>query len=107
MSHQVLDNIVSLADDLRSRPEQAESLGQLSDEMAKGLKHSGIIRMFARKKYDGFEAHPRDFAEAVTKTASIYGSAGWVSGIVGVHPWQLAIGDGGSEGSGGDSRFRQ
>ncbi len=27
------------------------------------------------------------------KTASLYGSAGWVGGIVGVHPWQLAFAD--------------
>ncbi|KJF24285.1 hydroxylase [Rhodococcus sp. AD45-ID] len=93
MSHQVLDNIVALADDLRARAEEAESLGRLPDDMAKGLKSSGIIRMLARKEYDGFEAHPRDFSEAVMKTASVYGSAGWVAGIVGVHPWQLAMAD--------------
>ena len=27
------------------------------------------------------------------KTAGVYGSAGWVAGIVGVHPWQLAMAD--------------
>ncbi|PYE14343.1 alkylation response protein AidB-like acyl-CoA dehydrogenase [Williamsia limnetica] len=93
MSHQVLDNIVAIADEIRAQADEAESLGRLPDEMAKGLKHAGIIRMLARKKYDGFEAHPRDFAETVMKTASIYGSAGWVGGIVGVHPWQLAMAD--------------
>jgi 3-hydroxy-9,10-secoandrosta-1,3,5(10)-triene-9,17-dione monooxygenase len=61
--------------------------------MAKSMKQAGVIRMLARKKYDGFESHPREFAETVMKTASIYGSAGWVAGIVGVHPWQLALAD--------------
>jgi 3-hydroxy-9,10-secoandrosta-1,3,5(10)-triene-9,17-dione monooxygenase len=93
MSHEVLDNIVAMADDLRSRAEEAESLGRLPDDMAKSMKHAGIIRMLARKEYGGFEAHPRDFSETVMKTASIYGSAGWVAGIVGVHPWQLAFAD--------------
>lgn len=93
MSHQVLDNIVAMADDIRAQADESESLGRLTDEMAKGLKHAGLIRMLARKEYDGFEAHPRDFAETIMKTASIYGSAGWVGGIVGVHPWQLATAD--------------
>lgn len=93
MSYEVLDKIVESADELRSGAEESESLGKLSDDVAKGLKRSGIIRLLQRKKYDGYEAHPREFAETVMKTASIYGSAGWVGGIVGVHPWQLAFAD--------------
>lgn len=93
MRNDVLDNIIAMADDLRSRADEAESLGRLPDDMAKGIRHAGTMRMLARKEYGGHEAHPRDFAEVVMKTASIYGSAGWVSGIVGVHPWQLAFAD--------------
>ncbi|WP_233365488.1 hypothetical protein [Rhodococcus globerulus] len=43
-----------LADDLRARADEAESLVRLPDDMAKGLENSGIIRMLARKEYDGF-----------------------------------------------------
>ncbi|TYQ10289.1 UNVERIFIED_ORG: alkylation response protein AidB-like acyl-CoA dehydrogenase [Gordonia westfalica J30] len=93
MSYEVLDKIVESADELRAGAEESEKLGRLSDDVAKGLKRSGIIRLLQRKKYDGYEAHPREFAETVMKTASIYGSAGWVGGIVGVHPWQLAFAD--------------
>ncbi len=39
------------------------------------------------------EAHPREFAETVMRMASLNPSAGWVHGIVGVHPWQLAFAD--------------
>lgn len=93
MTNQVLDNIDAIADELRAGAAESEELGRLSDDMAKNLKHAGIIRMLQRKKYDGYESHPREFAEAVMRTASIYGSAGWVGGIVGVHPWQLAFAD--------------
>ena len=93
MSYEVLDKIVDGSDELRSGAEESEKLGRLSDDVAKGLKRSGIIRLLQRKKYDGYEAHPREFAETVMKTGSIYGSAGWVGGIVGVHPWQLAFAD--------------
>ena len=93
MSYEVLDNIVAIADDLRAAADESDALGRLTDDMAKSLKRAGIIRLLQRKKYDGYEAHPREFAETVMKTASIYGSAGWVGGIVGVHPWQLAFAD--------------
>ncbi|MFI7189131.1 acyl-CoA dehydrogenase family protein [Nocardia nova] len=93
MSYAVLDNIVAIAEEIRAGAEEGESLGRLPDDMAKGLKDAGLIRLLQRKKYNGFEAHPRVFAETVMKTASIYGSAGWVGGIVGVHPWQLAFAD--------------
>ncbi|MFJ6095689.1 acyl-CoA dehydrogenase family protein [Williamsia muralis] len=93
MKYEVLDKIVESADELRSGAEESERLGRLSDDVAKGLKRSGIIRLLQRKKYDGYEAHPREFAETVMRTGSIYGSAGWVGGIVGVHPWQLAFAD--------------
>ncbi|NIH83852.1 acyl-CoA dehydrogenase family protein [Amycolatopsis granulosa] len=93
MSNPVLDNIVAMADELRAGADDGETLGRLPDDMAKRLRQAGLIRLLQRTKYHGYEAHPREFAEAVMKTASIYGSAGWVGGIVGVHPWQLAFAD--------------
>ncbi|NKY51486.1 acyl-CoA dehydrogenase family protein [Nocardia vermiculata] len=93
MSYTVLDNIVAIADEIAAAAEEGETLGRLPDGMATQLKGAGLIRLLQRKKYNGFEAHPREFAETVMKTASIYGSAGWVGGIVGVHPWQLAFAD--------------
>ncbi|MCD2112897.1 hydroxylase [Rhodococcus rhodochrous] len=93
MSYEVLDNIVAIADEIRAGADDSDQLGRLTNDMAAGLRQSGIIRLLQRKKYNGYEAHPREFAETVMKTASIYGSAGWVGGIVGVHPWQLAFAD--------------
>ncbi|MGV9709065.1 acyl-CoA dehydrogenase family protein [Gordonia sp. NPDC003424] len=93
MSYEVLDRIVAMSDEIRAGADESDRLGRLSDDMAKGLKTAGIIRLLQRKKYDGYEAHPREFAETVMKTAGLYGSAGWVGGIVGVHPWQLAFAD--------------
>ncbi|MCD2145668.1 acyl-CoA dehydrogenase family protein [Gordonia paraffinivorans] len=93
MAYEVLDRIIDSADELRAGADESERLGRLSDGVAKQLRRSGIIRLLQRKKYDGYEAHPREFAETVMKAASIYGSAGWIGGIVGVHPWQLAFAD--------------
>lgn len=93
MTHEVLDNLAAIADEIRAQADEAELLGQLPDDTAKKLKAAGPIRMLQPKKYGGYEAHPRQFAETVMAAAALDGATGWVCGIVGVHPWQLAFAD--------------
>ncbi|QNG20139.1 hydroxylase [Rhodococcus triatomae] len=93
MSYEVLERLDQVADDLFVEGEEAERLGRLADATAKRMKDAGSIRMLQPKEYGGYEVHPREFAEAVMRTASLNPSAGWVHGIVGVHPWQLAFAD--------------
>lgn len=93
MPHEVLDRIVAMADTIAADADASDNQARLTDDMAARLRESGIIRMLQRKSHGGYESHPREFAETVMGTASIYGSAGWVGGIVGVHPWQLAFAD--------------
>lgn len=89
----VLDNLAAIADQLRDQAPEAERLGRLPDSTAKLLKSAGPIRLLQPKKYGGFEAHPREFAEAVMSAAALDPATGWICGIVGVHPWQLAFAD--------------
>ena len=70
-----------------------EALGRLDDQAAKLLRDSGAIRMLQPAAYGGAEAHPREFAETVMRIATLDGSTGWVAGIVGVHPWEMAMAD--------------
>ncbi|NUS94430.1 MAG: hydroxylase [Nocardia sp.] len=89
----VLDNLAAIADQLRDQSPEAEALGRLPDSTAKLLKTAGPIRLLQPKKYGGFEAHPREFAESVMAAAALDPATGWICGIVGVHPWQLAFAD--------------
>ncbi|WP_127783433.1 acyl-CoA dehydrogenase family protein [Rhodococcus sp. X156] len=93
MSYEVLARINEHADALFVEGEEAERIGRLADDSAKKMKDAGSIRMLQPKEFGGLEVHPREFAETVMRTASINPSAGWVNGIVGVHPWQLAYAD--------------
>lgn len=93
MAHHVLDNIMAIADQLRDQASEAELLGRLPDETAKALKLAGTMKLLQPSAYGGFEAHPREFAETVMAVASLDGAAGWVCGVVGVHPWQLGFAD--------------
>ncbi|NPC98293.1 acyl-CoA dehydrogenase family protein [Nocardioides sp. zg-DK7169] len=85
--------MIDHADKLREQAEESEQLCRLPDETAALLRSSGAIRMLQPKEYGGQETHLAEFAETVMGTAKIFGSAGWVQGIVGVHPWQLAFAD--------------
>ncbi|TSE02195.1 hydroxylase [Skermania sp. ID1734] len=93
MPNKPIDNIMAIADQLRDQSPEAERIGQLPDETAKKLKAAGPIRLLQPKSYGGFEAHPREFAETVMAAASLDPATGWICGIVGVHPWQLAFAD--------------
>ncbi|MEW2352166.1 acyl-CoA dehydrogenase family protein [Spirillospora sp. NPDC029432] len=89
----VLDKIMERAAELRELGPVNESLGRLDDKAAKVLRDAGMIRMLQPKNHGGLETHPREFAEAVMGIASLDGSTGWVAGIVGIHPWEMAMAD--------------
>ncbi|MFD4180625.1 hydroxylase [Rhodococcus sp. NPDC058514] len=90
---QVLDRIEQYADEIRAEGAEGDKLMRLSDTSAKRLRDSGAIRMLQPKEHGGLEVHPREFAETVMGIAAMDGAAGWVTGIVGVHPWELAFAD--------------
>jgi 3-hydroxy-9,10-secoandrosta-1,3,5(10)-triene-9,17-dione monooxygenase len=91
--NQVREKIAEFADEIRAEATESERLGRLSDRTSKLMRDAGVIRMLQPKSYGGFEFHPREFAETVMHLASLDGSAGWVAGVVGVHPWELAYAD--------------
>jgi 3-hydroxy-9,10-secoandrosta-1,3,5(10)-triene-9,17-dione monooxygenase len=93
MTDGVLDRVTEIADQLREQAWEAERLGRLPDETAKALKSVGAIRLLQPKKYSGFEAHPREFAETVMAAAALDPASGWICGVVGLHPYQLAFAD--------------
>jgi 3-hydroxy-9,10-secoandrosta-1,3,5(10)-triene-9,17-dione monooxygenase len=93
MTNRVLDTIMERAEEIRELGPVNERLGKLDDKAAKVLRDSGAIRMLQPAGHGGMEAHPREFAEMVMGTAALDGSTGWIAGIVGVHPWEMAFAD--------------
>ncbi|MFD7205503.1 hydroxylase [Streptomyces sp. NPDC059893] len=89
MAHEVTDRVEELGPQLAALAEKNEQLGKLSDESVGLLRSAGVMRLLQPAKHGGYEAHPRDFAEAVMAVARHDGAAGWVSGVVGVHPWEV------------------
>lgn len=93
MTERVIDRVMELADQFREQAVEAERIGKLSDTTVKNMKAVGNIRLLQPEEYGGYEVHPREFAETVMATAALDPAAGWVNGVVGVHPYQLAYAD--------------
>ncbi|BBB43861.1 acyl-CoA dehydrogenase family protein [Mycobacteroides abscessus] len=93
MTDRVIDRVSDIADQLREQALEAERIGKLTDITVKAMKSAGNIRLLQPKKHGGLQVHPREFAETVMATAALDPSAGWINGVVGVHPYQLAYAD--------------
>lgn len=93
MSTTALQVIQERAEEIRAQGPVNEQLGKLSDTAAKALREAGVIRMLQPAAYGGAEAHPVEWAETVMATAALDGATGWVAGIVGIHPWEMAMAD--------------
>ncbi len=89
----VIERIEGRAEEIAALGPANEAEGQLTDGAAKILRDVGIMRMLAPKTYGGYESHPVEWAEAVMRLGSLDGATGWLGGIVGVHPWEIAMAD--------------
>jgi 3-hydroxy-9,10-secoandrosta-1,3,5(10)-triene-9,17-dione monooxygenase len=67
------------------------SLRRLSDESWNLITDTGILQALQPKRWGGAETSVVDFAEGVIEIGRSSASAGWVSSVVGVHPWQIAL----------------
>lgn len=93
MTNPVMQLIEERADIFRASAESNEKLTKLDDAAAKALHETGVVKMLQPKTYGGAEAHPAEFAEAAMAVGRHDGSTGWVAGIVGLHPWEMALAD--------------
>ncbi len=91
MSTAVLDGVRDLLPTLRDRADEAERLRVVPEASIKELEETGFFKLLQPKRFDGHEADPVTFYTAVRDIASACGSTGWVSSVVGVHPWQVAL----------------
>ncbi|WP_054814736.1 hydroxylase [Nocardia arizonensis] len=93
MAHTVLERVEAIAERLADTAEETERLGRLSDASVGFVREAGVMRLLQPVEFGGHAAHPRDFAEAVMAVARRCGSTGWVCGVGGLHPWEMALMD--------------
>lgn len=89
--NKVLAAVQDLLPGIAARADQAEADRRIPAETIAELKEAGVFRMLQPQRWGGLEASPVEFYEVVRSLAATCGSTGWVSSVIGVHPWQLAL----------------
>ena len=87
--HEVTQKIRDHADFFREHALESDRLGRLSDGEAQKLRELGVIRMLQPREFIGMETHPVDFFEAVMEVGKYSPPAGWIAGVIGVHPFEF------------------
>ncbi|MEU0266928.1 3-hydroxy-9,10-secoandrosta-1,3,5(10)-triene-9,17-dione monooxygenase oxygenase subunit [Nocardioides sp. NPDC006303] len=87
----VKDGVQDLLPTLRERAEETERLRVVPESSVKELEEVGFFKLLQPARFGGLEADPVDFYTCVRDIASACGSTGWVSSVLGVHPWQIAL----------------
>ena len=68
-----------------------DALGRLSDGTWKDLLEGGFLRSLQPRRWGGGEVRFIEFVDAMIELSAASPSAGWVAGVIGVHPFQLAL----------------
>ena len=89
--HNAVEQIHAHAQTLREQHKPCDEAGRLTDITRDILRQSGGMRLLQAESHGGLGAAPSDFFEWVRAVGRYNPSAGWVAGVVGVHPWEIAL----------------
>ena len=76
---------------LKARAAQATAQRRIPDETIAEMQAAGFFRILQPKRWGGYEMHPNVFFEVQKLLAEGCMSTGWVYGVVGGHPYELAL----------------
>jgi 3-hydroxy-9,10-secoandrosta-1,3,5(10)-triene-9,17-dione monooxygenase len=82
-----------IAPQLAANAPEDDAARRLSERTWRLLLDGGFFRALQPKRWGGGEVPLVDFFDAAVELARANPSAGWVAGVIGVHPWQLALFD--------------
>jgi 3-hydroxy-9,10-secoandrosta-1,3,5(10)-triene-9,17-dione monooxygenase len=80
-----------LAPELSASASEDDALRSLSDRTWKRLLELGVLRALQPARFGGGEVTLVEFIDVAMELSRASPSAGWVAGVIGVHPWQLAL----------------
>lgn len=87
----LIERAKALAPMLAERAFAADRDGRMLPETIKALTDAGLYRVLQPKRWGGYELDPRVFYHVQMALAEGCMSTAWMYGVVGVHPWQLAL----------------
>jgi len=89
----LVDVAKRIAPDLAAAAADGDEFRRLPDPVWKQLLDEGFLRALQPARWGGGEVHLLEFFDAIMALSSASPSAGWVAGVIGVHPWHLALFD--------------
>ena len=76
---------------LKARARQCVANRDVSVETIAEMQAAGFFRILQPKRWGGYEMHPNIFFEVQKALAEGCMSTGWMYGVVGCHPYELAL----------------
>jgi 3-hydroxy-9,10-secoandrosta-1,3,5(10)-triene-9,17-dione monooxygenase len=76
---------------LKGRAKRATAERRIPDETIAEMQAAGFFRVLQPKRWGGYEMHPNTFFEIQKLLAEGCMSTGWVYGVVGGHPYEMAL----------------
>ncbi|OAN66669.1 acyl-CoA dehydrogenase family protein [Sphingomonas sp. TDK1] len=78
---------------LRDRARQATAARRIPDETIAEMREAGFFRVLQPRRWGGYEMDPEVFFSVQKALAEGCMSTGWVYGVVGCHPYEIALFD--------------
>jgi len=83
--------IESILPSISERARRCEEERCVPNESIRELLEGGILRGLQPKRFGGFEIPPLDYFEGMSRLGEACASTAWVTGVLMVHSWQLAL----------------
>ncbi|MFI1567940.1 3-hydroxy-9,10-secoandrosta-1,3,5(10)-triene-9,17-dione monooxygenase oxygenase subunit [Streptomyces sp. NPDC020490] len=91
MGNTVLEAVRALLPAIADRARTTDEKGHVPEETVRELQDAGVFRMLQPRLFGGQEADPVDFFQAVRAISAACCSTGWITSVLGVHPWHLGL----------------
>ncbi|OHT20522.1 acyl-CoA dehydrogenase family protein [Edaphosphingomonas haloaromaticamans] len=90
-AEELIERARAMVPALKARAAQATAECKVPDETIAEMQAAGFFRILQPKRWGGYEMHPNVFFEVQKLLAQGCMSTGWVYGVVGGHPYELAL----------------
>lgn len=90
---ELVDRAKAMIPKLKERAKQCTAARNVPDETVAEMREAGFFRILQSKHHGGYEMHPNVFFGVQKLLAEGCMSTGWIYGVLGCHPYQLALFD--------------
>lgn len=90
---QLVERARAMIPTLKSRAKQCIANRNVPAETIAEMRDAGFFRILQPKRWGGYEMHPNAFFDVQKLVAEGCMSTGWMLGVIGCHPYELALFD--------------